>query len=162
MATDGFNIGLVELKALPAEMITEAAGLAALAFIDNPCYSYIYQGDAQMRLHELKFLFERNISLLHERDPEACCGGFDNNVSPPRLCCFFVLAGDEAMKISLCSKIFSGLLWIPFSAGFAAMQRLLEVADNADQFESDCISEGQPALRLGRMVVHPDYQGKGI
>jgi hypothetical protein len=155
-----FDLKSVEVRPLPSELIREAAVLAAAAFIDNPLYSYVYGPDPESRRSELEFLFERNIGV-HYRNPEVCYCGIDKSLSPPRMCCFFMLADKETSNISLCQKISSGVLWIPFRIGYGAFKRLLEIADYADSLEEAMVPAGTDFLRLGRMVVHPAYQGKG-
>jgi hypothetical protein len=156
-----FDLESVEVRSLPVEFIHDAAVLATAAFIDNPLFSYIYGSDAEVRRFELEFLFERNIAILHERDPDVCYCGIDKSTSPPRLCCFFMLCDKETANISLYQKIASGILWIPFRVGFGALKRLIEVSDFADSLEETMVPTGTNFLRLQRMVVLPDYQGKG-
>jgi hypothetical protein len=160
-AVVAFDLKSVEIKTLPAEWIHDAAVVATAAFINNPMLSYIYGPDPEVRRFELEFLFERNITLLHERNPEVCYCGIDNSASPPRLCCFFMLCDKDTGHISLWEKLTSGLLWVPFRVGFGPVKRLIEVANHADHVEEAAVPAGANFLRLMRMVVLPDYQGKG-
>jgi hypothetical protein len=72
-----------------------------------------------------------------------------------------MLCDKETANISLYQKIASGILWIPFRVGFGALKRLIEVSDFADSLEETMVPTGTNFLRLQRMVVLPDYQGKG-
>jgi hypothetical protein len=156
-----FDLENVQLTTLPVELIHEAAVLAASVFANTVGYTFIYGGTEDMRRSELEWLFKRNISMIYERSPEACYCGMDTSAVPARLCCFFMLADEETSSISFCQKVMSGILWLPFRVNFATLQRLLEVAAYADKTEAEIAPVGSPLLRLARMAVHPDYQGKG-
>jgi hypothetical protein len=162
MEVSSFDVEKVILQTLPAEKVSEAAVLAAAAFLYTNSCVYIYGDDIELRRRELEWLFEKNISLMYERNPAACFCGIDNSVTPGRLCCFFMLLSPEESDISLCQKVMTGLLWLPLRVGYSTFQRLVEVADYADISEVEMATPGSPFLRLGRMVVHPDYQGKGL
>lgn len=159
---ESFDLDKVVLQTLPAEFLHEAAVLAAKSFRNTACYEYIYPGDADFRQQELEFLFERNIGLIYNRNPGTCYCGMDNSVNPPRLCCFFMLYNHETSMITFWEKITAGLLWLPFRSGFGSFLRLLKVSSFADSKELGMAAVGESYLRLGRMVVHPDYQGKGF
>lgn len=156
------NLENVVLQTLPAELVHEAALVAAKAFLSTNSCIYIYGEDEAFRLKELEILFETNISIVHSRNPETCFCAIDNSVTPGKLCCFFMLYGEDVASISFCEKVTNGMLWLPFRAGFGVYQRLMQIATYADASELEMVRPGEPFLRLARMVVHPDYQGKGF
>lgn len=141
---DLFDLNMVSVENLSQDLIPQAADLAADAFANSPLYNYIYLDcTPAQRRSELKWLFERNIELIHSKSPEVCFCGFDRSPGilsefpHGRLCCFFMLADDAASSISLCAKLSAGLLWLPLRIGFASMGRLLAVSDYAEAVEEE-------------------------
>ena len=141
---DLFDLSMVSVEVLPQELIPQAAELAADAFANSPLFNYIYLDcSPAQRKTELKWLFERNIELIHSKSPQVCfCGidrsqGITTEFPTGRLCCFFMLADDEASHISLCAKLSAGLLWLPWRIGFSSLGRLLSVSDYTEACEEE-------------------------
>lgn len=150
----------IDYMILRQDDIGLAANLAARAFIKNPLYCEIYREiiDDSSRLIELEWLFEINIRLIFNKEPEALRCAYSSK--DKKLLCFFMFPTNDT-AITLLDKVWAGLLLIPFRVGLAAMHRLLKVADFHDN-SMDIIAGERQYISLQRMVVCPEWQGRGI
>ena len=181
---------IIQLKmscqVLPVNKIDEAAKLMADAFSNSPGYTFIFQHDAEYRRKALEWLFQRNLILIQRRCPSSFRGVLDE--SDKLIACFLWTHSSHA-NISTWDMIKAGMWQIPFRFGTSTLSRLLYAMEHMDQGEldcfQDCVSEGKddsnlksdvstksssslhstnpkPFVRLERMAVHTDYQGKGL
>lgn len=144
------------LRPLAECEITEAAELAAAAFMTSPGYAYIFEGlDEKQRQAGLKWLFERNIAL---QLPSARCA-FANEAKKKEMVCFFMMQQPHC-QIAVWAMLTNGILAMPFLFGLQPFLRLLEVKNHHDVL--DKAHGGTALVHLERMVVKPGWQGKGV
>mmetsp|Transcript_48488 Transcript_48488/g.71877 ORF Transcript_48488/g.71877 Transcript_48488/m.71877 type:complete len:229 (+) Transcript_48488:283-969(+) len=152
-----------EVSVLPADSINEAAKVMALAFSDSPAYNFIFQGDLAYRRAALEWVFVRNLSLIHCRNPSAFRGVVDRKADTIMACFLWIPSCDS--KLSTWDLVVTAGFWmIPFKFGLSTLKRLLQVIDNENKakvFFSNS-EESDPYVVLERMAVHPDFQGKGL
>jgi ribosomal protein S18 acetylase RimI-like enzyme len=140
-----------------------AADCAASAFVNSPMYSWILQGmDTYKKKHSLlDWLFLRNFQLMYDVNP-ACLFGLRDETG--RIVCSFMIA-PPGNKVTLPQMIRYGLLALPIKFGWTALKRMLSAKDITDA-ASDRYAEqhGLPShhWELQRMVVNPEFQGRGF
>ena len=160
---NGSKVGDILLQSLQESQIEEAADMAAIAFMTSPGYHYIFEGLNDLKRHAaLKWLFAKNISL---RLPSARCAYAWDGTQKKEMVCFFMLQPPDVGEISLWTMVVSGILTMPFLFGLQSFLRVLEVKNHHD--ELDRLAKSTHGLTgqycaLERMVVHPDWQGKGV
>jgi ribosomal protein S18 acetylase RimI-like enzyme len=150
-----------ECQKLKEEDLPRAGDLCARAFLNSRAYVDIYGGTEEWRLCELTFLFERNLQMIYQTQPESLHGGYDlTDPNTPKLVCFFMFPRSNIPSASLWQKISVGLLWIPFRCGFNTFGRLMSISAHFDQIFQELLPGTH--YELQRMVVDPAYQGQGI
>jgi ribosomal protein S18 acetylase RimI-like enzyme len=150
----------LEFGNLKEDDITHAADLCARAFLDSPSYVGIYGGTSEWRYGELVFLFESNLRMIFTTQPNSLHGGYDHSSETPKLVCFFMFPRSDTPSATLWQKISAGLLLIPLRCGFSVFSRLMTSSSHFDEIFEKALP--QTHFELQRMVVDPNYQGKGI
>ena len=118
------------LRPLAECEITEAAELAAAAFMTSPGYAYIFEGlDEKQRRAGLTWLFGRNIAL--QLPSARCAFTSKGETEKEEMVCFFMLQQPHC-QISTWAMLTSGILAMPFLFGLQPFLRLLEVKDHHD------------------------------
>ena len=174
------TVNVTPLQELPYEKIDEAAALAADAFIRSPGYCYIFEGlSVAQRRRALKWLFVKNFTVRHGSGVARCAfaeGG--------EMACFFMIQTPESGEVGAWTMLRHGILDAVPRFGLRPFFRLLEVkgyherlerafvADQRKQQEAFLKSLGNTELpgffddehwcSVERMVVHPDWQGRGV
>jgi GNAT superfamily N-acetyltransferase len=135
---------------------------------------------------DLVALFRRHFKLISQITPEALHFIYDDKNCGPLsegrgrvMTCFFMLLHSDS-EVSIWQKLRAGLLTLLFISGVKSFGRLLAAGDYFDKmklrtFQFDGTNDRDAAalrdtknapisvhLNLARMVVHPDYQGRGI
>ena len=148
------------LQRLAPGQAEAAAALAAAAFVDTPCYTYIYEGlDAPQRLAALTWLFGTNIRL---RGAGARCAFSEDD---PEMLCFFMLQPPDSPEIGTLAMLRNGMLAFPCRFGWRPLLRLLRVKryhELAERRARQQCGAGARFSSLERMVVAPSAQGSGI
>jgi GNAT superfamily N-acetyltransferase len=143
------------------------------------------QSEANRLIHkDLVALFRRHFKLIAQVTPDALHCIFDDQSSgrhsggPGKvMTCFFMLLRSDA-EVSIWQKLRAGLLTLLFISGLKSFNRMLAAGDYFDKmklvtFQFDGTDDGSAKtlrkdaqipvhLNLARMVVHPDYQGRGV
>mmetsp|Transcript_18163 Transcript_18163/g.37282 ORF Transcript_18163/g.37282 Transcript_18163/m.37282 type:complete len:235 (-) Transcript_18163:191-895(-) len=160
---------LSDLELLQEQQIDEAAEIIAEAFLNSPCYAYIYQGTSEDERREaLTWLFAKNLRI-RLGNGAARCAFLCEPGKPRKMVCFFMLEMPGAGDVSAWTMLSNGILWLPVLYGLGTFRRLLEVKDYAEESDRKCLNSAKagawPAssfCQLERMVVHPSCQGKGV
>lgn len=157
----------LKLSILPPSSLVEAAKLAADALADNPVYTAICpndttaaNADGTFRQRFLSWLFERNFRLRLGTSVNRAL--FDTN---GRLIAFFMFVSPDTAHVGFLDMLRVGIvLQAPFLFGFGVVRRLLSTKNEFDRMEQEILAENEyvPMIKLERMVVCPDVQGKGI
>ena len=177
------------LVELPKERVGEAAELAAAAFLHSPGYCYIFEGFAEEeRRAALTWLFEKNFAIRRGSGVARCAFatemGAAAGILEADMVCFFMLQTPSSGNIGALTMLRHGILDAVPRFGLRPFFRLLEVkgyherlerafvADQRKQQEAFLKSLGNTELpgffddehwcSVERMVVHPDWQGRGV
>lgn len=150
----------IEFQTLQEKDITHAAELCARAFLNSPSYLGIFGGTEEWRYGELVFLFDSNLRMIFTTQPDSLHGGYDQSLESPKLVCFFMFPRSDTPSATLWQKISAGLLLIPFRCGFGVFSRLMSSSSHFEDIFNKALP--QTHFELQRMVVDPNYQGKGI
>lgn len=143
------------------EDILLASNLCARAFLNSPLYLKIFQGTEEWRLEKLTWFFNLNITMFYKIQPESLYGTYDyTNINKPKLISFYFFSNSTLKEPTMWDKINAGLLLIPFYCGFDVFSRLMTTSKHFD--EITLRFPPRPHFELQRMVVDPEYQGKGI
>ena len=148
----------IETGILKYEKIKEASQVTAKAFINSVAYERIFEGDESWRLTELSNMFEINFNIVNNKAPESLQGFYQSG----EIVCFYMLVSSGKSSTSLLEMLRFGLIWLPFRIGIAATTRLLSSLSWHEEQEKDIMNGRKEYLVLQRMIVHPDYQGRGI
>lgn len=158
-----------ELQVLGPEYVEESARVMADAFRDAHIYHYIFRGTPEFRRAALEWLFIRNIRIVLGKCPGALRGilNEENEV----ICCFMWVP-QEHQDISLGEMLWHGIWQMPLWFGRNAVKRMLQVMDDLETFDKDCIGKAnetretkiikEGSIHLQRMVVRPHCQGQGL
>ena len=145
---------------LSEEDLPVAASLAAKAFADSPPYVEILPGDKNRngaREGFLAWMFERNFLLRLDDECFRCTYDGDKLVS------FFLFIKPGLRHPSFWDMLRVGLLTGLFSYGLGVFRRLLVTKSWFEDKEREVLGERSGTMvRLERMTVLPEYQGKGI
>lgn len=153
--------------------LAQAAHLAAAAFIDSPCYKYIFSAPTlftsalmaqEDRLSALTWLFNANfwIRCVQGHGPR---GTFTDHVLQDKITCCFNFLQPEVGSLSPTDLVRAGLLRMPFLFGIRSVGRLLEVMDWFEKKEAEIINKyihDKQVCKLERMAVAPGSQGQGL
>lgn len=145
------------------KIIEDASKLAAKAFLKTTSYIQVFRIQNNEILFEqmLQIIFRKNIAIIYESVPESLYYQYETNESGEEIMiCFFMLVPKE-VKMTWWQKIRHGLLWLPIEIGWMPFIRLLAASDYFDS-KLEALFQGRDGFRVERMVVHPNYQGKGI
>ena len=143
---------------LATENITQAAILAAAAFADTPSYKDMC-GDSSLseRRAFLAWLFKKNFELRSNHKAFRCT--YDDN----RLISFFMFTPPGSPDPTLCDMICAGLVTGLWTYGLTTVKRLLATKSWFENREREILGKRYGTLiRLERMAVLPEYQGKGV
>lgn len=159
------NTQLVEgsLRRLDSSYIPECANVMAQAFSTSPPYMYIFQGTQEYRVQALEWLFVKNLDLMMKKCPESVLRGFVDSDGKVLACLLWTPS--EYAALSMWEMLQAGLWQVPFRFGVATLKRLVGVLDDMEAAKkSDAMSSSAKKnyFKLERMVVHPEFQGKGI
>jgi ribosomal protein S18 acetylase RimI-like enzyme len=151
----------LECRKLKEGDLPRAGDLCARAFVNSRAYVAIYGGSEEWRLGELAFLFERNLWMIYQTQPECLYGGYDlTTPNSPKLVCFFMFPRSDVPSSTLWQKITAGILYIPLRCGLNVFNRLMAASSHFDELFHKFLPETHHELQ--RMVVDPEYQGRGI
>ena len=137
--------------------------VAAEAFADSPSYRYIFPGMSQPeRVSALTWLFEANYKILRSIAPMSMMGVVSAD-DPSKLVCCFMLRPAPA-KVTLPHMVSAGLLELPFRYSWQCLTNTLHASDVGDRLTLASVPEMYRGkfVTLERMVVLPEFQGKGI
>lgn len=144
------------------EDILLASTLCARSFLHSPLYYSIFRGTDEWRLEQLTWFFNLNINMIYELEPSCLYGTYDyTNQNKPKLISFYLFCHSNSIHPSLWDKLKAGLLLIPFRCGYNVFTRLLTTSNHFDAIFPS-LHGNREHFELQRMVVDPDYQGKGI
>lgn len=154
------------LQCLDATYVSECAKVMAHAFSNSPAYTFIFQGSQEYRQEAIEWVLEQNIHLMLTKCPTVLRGWVDttNSTNSGRVLCCFLWVPGEAAKLSTWDLVVTGGMWkLPLRYGISTLLRLLSFLDQMKSVKGQISSsDSTPIVLLQRMVVHPDYQGKGI
>lgn len=143
----------------PSEL-PKAAALAAAAFTDTPCYNQIMpcnNNDILKQTTFLAWLFEKNFQLRLNDDCYRCT--YDAN----KLISFFMFTKPDVRHPTCCDMLKVGLILGLWRYGFGVVRRLLATKSWFETKELELFGERTGTMiRLERMTVLPEYQGKGV
>jgi len=168
-----------QCQVLPAEYLQEAARVMAQAFSNYPVYTYIFKQNEQYRKEALEWLFLKNLHIIHSRCPTAFRGILDEK---GEVVACFLWTPSEFTHISNWDMIKAGVWKIPIKFGFKTLKRLLESMDDSKSaaekfFDASSVASASASpkysdkrsddskeqfIMLERLVVRPDWQGKGL
>jgi GNAT superfamily N-acetyltransferase len=151
------------LIVLGRHRIKEAAMVTAQAFADSPPYRFVFPGlSRELRVEALAWMFEANYVILRSLSPTSMLGVLSDD-DPGQLVCFFMLRPSSA-KVSFPRMVSAGLLEVPFRFGWESFRNLLHASEVAEKFTKAIVPAkyGGKYLTLERMVVLPEFQGRGI
>lgn len=166
----------IVVQILGPSHIRECARVMALAFLNSPVYLYLFQdiANAEERIQALQWLFERNIAAVLEHTPNALRGILSSQEdSSDNVICCFMWVPSPLPPVTLWSLIKAGFWQLPFRFGWQTTERLVRILktideDHQDQHHAsqtesnvDTSSATAEFVSLERMVVLPEYQGKG-
>ena len=173
-AARGSREGEIKCEVLDASYIEECALVMAKAFVDSPSYRYILQDmlDPQARVDALQWLFSRNLQLVlcYKKSRSALRGvllspdqqpGSHSSTEKAAVACCFLWLPEADSRLSIVELLWAGLWQVPFRFGHSTFRRLTTVLDD---FQKQAVAQSKSPnrkIRLERMVVHPDHQGKG-
>ncbi len=136
--------------------IERASDLVANSFLNTSSYTEIFRGNEADRLEKLKFMFNKNIHMIHARCEDTI---HYYHSETGELECFFIMIPKDLAQFSLCEKIGAGLLEFPFRCGFDATDRMVKLSDWYDKVETEIMGDYPNYLHLERMTVSPKRQG---
>jgi ribosomal protein S18 acetylase RimI-like enzyme len=165
------------VQILDASYIQKCAHVMAQAFVNSPVYLYLFQDieNVDERIQALQWLFERNVAGVLKHKPDALRGILssvdeNNAVNPPKIICCFMWVPSPLPPVTLWSLIQAGFWQLPFRFGWKTTERLMSILEAIDKdrevhhqtSHSDSpASETVSFISLERLVVLPEYQGKG-
>ena len=133
------------------------AMLLAQCFSNSPVYNYIvpYSYSSDERLKKLEYILYSRLQVIRFMGGTVF-GSYDQSGN----CLATVSFGPVATTSpSFWVLLATGSLWAPFVLGFSDFQRILTVGEVMTQ---RCKMTGPSDYSVNMMVVHPDYQGKGM
>jgi GNAT superfamily N-acetyltransferase len=104
-------------------------------------------------------MFKRNITLIQRRCPSAFRGVLNDK---GEVVACFLWTPSPYHKISPCDMIKAGIWQIPYRFGIPTLLCLTKVVEWLDEMEERFYEANAAFCMLERMVVRPEYQGKGI